>query len=66
MSLSVHLFIKHDTLFIRLRGELDHHTSIELRERVNILMSEYEIKNIVFNIITDLAGFVINYNNLLN
>lgn len=49
MSLSVHLFIKKDTLFIRLKGELDHHTSIELRERINILMSEYHIKNIVFN-----------------
>jgi stage II sporulation protein AA (anti-sigma F factor antagonist) len=49
MSLSVHLFIKQDTLFIRLRGELDHHTSIELRERINILMSEYVVKNIVFN-----------------
>jgi stage II sporulation protein AA (anti-sigma F factor antagonist) len=49
MSLSVHLFIKQDTLFIRLRGELDHHTSIELRERINILMNEYVVKNIVFN-----------------
>lgn len=49
MSLSVHLFIKKDTLFIRLKGELDHHTSTELRERINILMGEYPIKNIVFN-----------------
>lgn len=49
MSLSVHLFIKHDTLFIRLKGELDHHTSVELRERINILMGEYLVKNIVFN-----------------
>lgn len=49
MSLSVYLFIKKDTLFIRLKGELDHHTSIELRERINILMEEYAITNIVFN-----------------
>lgn len=49
MSLSVHLFIKQHTLFIRLKGELDHHTSIELRERINMLMTDYEIRNIVFN-----------------
>lgn len=49
MSLSVHLFIKKDTLFIRLKGELDHHTSLELRERINILMAEYPVVNLVFN-----------------
>lgn len=49
MSLSVHLFIKADTLFIRLTGELDHHTSIHLRDRINSLMDKFEIKNMVFN-----------------
>ncbi|MDF2700650.1 MAG: spoIIAA [Haloplasmataceae bacterium] len=49
MSLSVHFFLKSDTLFIRLSGELDHHSSSQLRERINTLMEQYEIKNIVFN-----------------
>lgn len=49
MSLSVHLFIKSDTLFIRLSGELDHHTSDQLRSRINNLVDEYDLKNIVFN-----------------
>lgn len=49
MSLAVRLFIKANTLFVRLKGELDHHTSIELRERINVLMEEYDIVNIVFN-----------------
>jgi stage II sporulation protein AA (anti-sigma F factor antagonist) len=50
MSLSVHLFIKSDTLFIRLSGELDHHTSFQLRERINSLTEQYEIRNMVFNL----------------
>lgn len=50
MSLSVHLLIKADTLFVRLSGELDHHTSYQLRERINVLMDKYDIKNIVFNL----------------
>jgi stage II sporulation protein AA (anti-sigma F factor antagonist) len=49
MSLSVHLFIKADTLFVRLTGELDHHTSMHLRDRINSLMDKFEIKNIIFN-----------------
>jgi stage II sporulation protein AA (anti-sigma F factor antagonist) len=49
MSLSVRLFIKADTLFVRLTGELDHHTSHQLRERINTLSEEYDIRNIVFN-----------------
>jgi len=50
MGLSVHLFIKADTLFVRLSGELDHHTSFQLRERINSLMDKYEIKNMIFNL----------------
>jgi len=50
LSLSVHLYIKADTLFARLNGELDHHTSFQLRERINVLMEQYEIRNIVFNL----------------
>ncbi len=49
MPLSVHLFIKADTLFVRLSGELDHHTSFQLRERINSLMDKYEIRNMIFN-----------------
>lgn len=49
MSLSVHLFIKADTLFVRLTGELDHHTSMHLRDRINSLMDKFVIKNIIFN-----------------
>ncbi len=50
MSLSVYLFIKADTLFVRLSGELDHHTSFQLRERINSLMDQYIVKNIIFNL----------------
>ncbi len=49
MSLSVHLFVKMDTLFVRLNGELDHHTTNRLRERLISLIDEYNIRNIVFN-----------------
>ncbi len=49
MSLSVHLLIKADTLIIRLTGELDHHTSKNLRDRINSLVADYDIKNMIFN-----------------
>lgn len=49
MSLSVHLFVKGNTLFLRLTGEMDHHTSDQLRSRINNIVEEYDIVNIVFN-----------------
>ncbi|ERJ12822.1 anti-sigma F factor antagonist [Haloplasma contractile] len=49
MSLSVQIYIKSDTLFVRLSGELDHHTSGQLKNRVDDLMERYDITNMVFN-----------------
>ncbi len=49
MSLAVHIYVKVDTLFIRLNGELDHHTSGQLRDRIISIVNDYNIKNIVFN-----------------
>lgn len=50
VSLSAYIYIRADTLFVRLTGELDHHTSKSLRDRLNSLMMEYDIKNLVFNL----------------
>ncbi len=50
MSLTVHLYVKMDTLFVRLNGELDHHTTKRLRERLITLIDEYSVRNVVLNL----------------
>lgn len=50
MSLGINLETKGNVLCIRLAGELDHHTSIELREQVESALAEDAIRHIVLNL----------------
>lgn len=50
MRLAINLEIKGDVLCIRLEGELDHHTSAELRDRVETAMDQHDIRHIVLNL----------------
>lgn len=49
MSLNVSLFIKKDSLFINLKGEMDQYTSDDLRLKLNEIIFKYHIKNLIFN-----------------
>ena len=49
MGLTVNLYIKKRTLFIRLKGEMDEHTSTELKLRLCSVIEKYQINNLVFN-----------------
>lgn len=42
--------LKENVLFIRLRGELDHHTSQELRQEVEEMMETKPVQNMVLNL----------------
>ncbi|WP_273852198.1 anti-sigma F factor antagonist [Guptibacillus spartinae] len=50
MSLSINLEVRHPVLLIRLDGELDHHTSEELRDRVDTILEERKIEHIVLSL----------------
>lgn len=50
MSISVSLHTENQVLFINLSGELDHHTSGQLRGRLNEVMENSNIKHLVFNL----------------
>ena len=50
MSITVSLYVENQVLYVNLNGELDHHTSDQLRSRLNTVMSESQIKHIVFNL----------------
>lgn len=50
MSLGINLETKGNVLCIRLTGELDHHTSGELREQVETALYEHSIQHIVLNL----------------
>ncbi|HET7521689.1 MAG TPA: anti-sigma F factor antagonist, partial [Bacillales bacterium] len=50
MSLGIDLEIKDSVLCIRLEGELDHHTSAELREQVEAALDQGDIRHIVLNL----------------
>ncbi|HEX6922198.1 MAG TPA: anti-sigma F factor antagonist [Bacillales bacterium] len=50
MSLGIDLEIKGNVLCIRLEGELDHHTSGQLRDQVERALDQNEIKHIVMNL----------------
>jgi len=50
MSISVSLYVENQVLFVNLTGELDHHTSEQLRSRLNTVMSESKVKHIIFNL----------------
>ena len=50
MSITVSLYVENQVLYVNLNGELDHYTSDQLRSRMNTVMSESQIKHIVFNL----------------
>ncbi|HEX7065556.1 MAG TPA: anti-sigma F factor antagonist [Bacillales bacterium] len=50
MSLGIDLEIKGNVLCIRLEGELDHHTSGQLRAQVEEALDRNQIKHIVMNL----------------
>ena len=50
MSITVSLYVENQVLYVNSNGELDHHTSDQLRSRLNTVMSESQIKHIVFNL----------------
>ena len=49
MALNVHLVIKKKSLFIKMVGEMDQHTSENFKLRLIELIDKYKIKNLVFN-----------------
>ncbi len=50
MSLHIDLSLKDHVLIVRLQGELDHHTSDELRRKVENLIDEKDITHIVMSL----------------
>ncbi|QVK20338.1 anti-sigma factor antagonist [Mycoplasmatota bacterium] len=49
MALNVHLVVKKGSLFIKLVGEMDQHTTENFKLRLIELMDKYSIKNLIFN-----------------
>ncbi|MBA9027266.1 MULTISPECIES: anti-sigma F factor antagonist [Bacillaceae] len=50
MSLIIEIETKNQVLCIRLRGELDHHTAVELKQQAESVLEKQEIKHIVLNL----------------
>jgi stage II sporulation protein AA (anti-sigma F factor antagonist) len=50
VSLEIDLETKHNVLCIRLEGELDHHTSELLRNKVEAALDENRIKHIILSL----------------
>lgn len=50
MSLEMDLETKGPVLCIRLKGELDHHTAEQMREKVEAVLEQKEIRHIVLNL----------------
>jgi len=50
VSLTIDLEVRYDVLLIRLAGELDHHTSEELRTKVSEKLEQGRIRHIVLNL----------------
>ncbi|WP_096434782.1 anti-sigma F factor antagonist [Alteribacter populi] len=50
MSLLIDLEKKENVLCVRLEGELDHHTAMKLRERVDQAMKEHHLTHMLLNL----------------
>lgn len=50
MSLSITMETKQDVLVVRLRGELDHHTADELRNQVDEVLKNPQIRHLVLSL----------------
>lgn len=49
MALNVNLYLRKNTLFVRLKGEMDQDTCTELRIKLLEVIVKYDVINIVFN-----------------
>lgn len=50
MSLDINLELKQNILLVRLKGELDHHTSDRVREQVSEAIEKHGIRHLVLNL----------------
>lgn len=50
MSLGIDMEVKRTVLIVRLQGELDHHTSDEIREQVSVAIEKFNIRHLVLNL----------------
>ncbi|WAA13817.1 anti-sigma F factor antagonist [Fervidibacillus halotolerans] len=50
MSLGIDLEVKQSVLIVRLSGELDHHTSDQVREQVSEAIEKWNIHHLVMNL----------------
>ncbi len=50
MALNVNLYLRKNTLFTRLKGEMDQSTCRELRVKLLEVIVKYDVVNIVFNL----------------
>lgn len=50
MDLKVSMEMERNTLIVRLAGELDHHTSDQVREKIEAELDKGIINNLVFNL----------------
>ncbi len=50
MSLQISMEMERNTLIIRLEGELDHHTSEKVRDKIEAEVDKGIINNLVFNL----------------
>lgn len=50
MSLNVNLYLRKNTLFIRVKGEMDQATCGELRVKLLEVIVKYDVTNLVFNL----------------
>ncbi|GBF11558.1 anti-sigma F factor antagonist [Tepidibacillus infernus] len=50
MSLHLEMEVERSTLIVRLDGELDHHTSEMVREKIEAELDKGIVKNLIFNL----------------
>lgn len=50
MDLTVSMEMERNTLIVRLAGELDHHTSDQVREKIEAELNKGIINNLIFNL----------------
>ncbi len=50
MSLSIDMEIRQHVLCVRLSGELDHHTSEQMREKITKVIEDKNIRHLVLNL----------------
>ncbi|MFZ7120597.1 MAG: anti-sigma F factor antagonist [Eubacteriaceae bacterium] len=48
--MEVYTNIKEESLIVKIVGELDHHTSEDIRKQLDFLISKNNVKNIVFDL----------------